>query len=59
INMGVLATVRYLFAPFWAQVFVARPQMAGFIGDNFALAVAIGVVMFWNFAVNRLWTFRH
>lgn len=59
INMAVLATVRYLFAPFWGQLFAAKPQVAAIIGDNFALAVAIGVVMFWNFAVNRLWTFRH
>jgi len=57
INMGVLATVQYLLAPFWEQIFAAN--MAELIGNNFALAVAIGVVMFWNFAVNRLWTFRH
>lgn len=58
INMAVLAAVRYLFAPLWEQIFVAQPQMVSIIGDNFALAVAIGVVMFWNFAINRLWTFR-
>lgn len=26
---------------------------------NGAKAVAIGVVLFWNFIVNRVWTFRH
>ncbi len=59
INMAVLAGVRYLFAPFWQQTFPGQEQMALLVGDNFALAVAIGVVMFWNFAINRLWTFRH
>ena len=59
INMGVLATVRYALTPFWQQLFDGNLQMATLVGDNFALAVAIGVVMFWNFAVNRVWTFRH
>jgi putative flippase GtrA len=29
-----------------------------FIGKNFTLAVAIGVVMLWNFYVNRYWTYN-
>jgi putative flippase GtrA len=28
-----------------------------FIGHNLALAIAVGVVMFWNFFVNRYWTY--
>ena len=28
-----------------------------FLGHNIALAVAVGVVMFWNFFVNRYWTY--
>lgn len=59
INMAVLTGVRYTLAPFWSQLFAGQDRIASIIGDNFALAVAIGVVMFWNFAVNRLWTFRH
>jgi len=27
------------------------------IGRNFALAVAVIVVLFWNFGVNRIWTY--
>lgn len=30
---------------------------ADMLGHNFSLAVAIGVVVFWNFFVNRYWTF--
>ena len=26
---------------------------------NGAKAIATGVVLFWNFAANRLWTFKH
>lgn len=58
LNMAVLAAVRSALTPFWLQLFPGQEQIARFIGDNFALAVAIGVVMFWNFAINRLWTFR-
>ena len=31
----------------------------GTLGYNLAKVVAIGVVWFWNFGVNRLWTYRH
>ena len=31
----------------------------GPLGYNLAKAIAIGVVLFWNFGVNRLWTYRH
>lgn len=31
----------------------------GPLGYNLAKAIATGVVLFWNFGVNRLWTYRH
>ncbi len=41
------------------------PRLAVFAGDsgehlahNLALAVAIGVVLFWNFFINRYWTYN-
>jgi putative flippase GtrA len=30
----------------------------GFLGKNFTLAVAVSVVMLWNFFVNRYWTYN-
>jgi putative flippase GtrA len=30
----------------------------GVLGYNLAKAAAIGVVLFWNFGVNRIWTYR-
>jgi putative flippase GtrA len=30
----------------------------GFMAKNFTLAVAVGVVMLWNFFVNRYWTYN-
>jgi hypothetical protein len=31
---------------------------ADFLGKNLTLAVAVGVVMLWNFFVNRYWTYN-
>jgi putative flippase GtrA len=30
---------------------------SGLLGSNLALALAVIVVLFWNFAVNRIWTY--
>jgi putative flippase GtrA len=32
--------------------------MASTLGNNIALATAVVIVMFWNFFVNRYWTYR-
>ncbi len=34
------------------------PFTPEFLGKNFTLAVAVGVVMLWNFFVNRYWTYN-
>lgn len=35
------------------------PNMAEVLGNNVALALAVGIAMFWNFFVNRFVTYRH
>jgi len=35
------------------------PATAEVLGNNIALALAVGIAMFWNFFVNRLITYRH
>ena len=35
------------------------PTTAEVLGNNFALALAVGIAMFWNFFVNRFITYRH
>lgn len=57
INQLVFVTVIGLMRPLWASV-TADPEFAYTLGYNFALAVAIGTVLFWNFTANRLWTYR-
>jgi putative flippase GtrA len=48
INTGILVGLdNYVFPDAW-----------GLWGTNLAKAIAIGVVWFWNYGVNRLWTYR-
>lgn len=57
INTLILATVDHLLINFWTHL-VGHEHLGFTISYNFAKLVAIGVVLFWNFAGNRLWTYR-
>lgn len=57
VNQFVFTTVHKFLEPMWIQ-WVGQQRLGHALSYNFALAVAIGVVLFWNFAVNRLWTYR-
>lgn len=57
INTLILATVDHLLINFWIHL-VGHEHLGFTISYNFAKLVAIGVVLFWNFAGNRLWTYR-
>ena len=49
--------------PLFTRLFVGLPFLpigfftGEFLADNLALAVAVLVVMFWNFFINRYWTY--
>jgi putative flippase GtrA len=43
---------------FFEGVFHASTKTAEFYANNITLAVAVGVVMVWNFFVNRYWTYN-
>jgi putative flippase GtrA len=57
LNMAVFTTVHYLLEPMWMSL-IANPRLAHAVSYNFAMCVAVGVVFFWNFAANRMWTYR-
>ena len=47
INQAIfLGLSTYVFAP-W-----------GILGFNVAKAIAVGIVLFWNFGINRIWTYK-
>ena len=57
LNQGVLLTVHGLLEPWWINFF--ESTTTGFtVSYNFAKLFAIGIVLFWNFFVNRIWTYR-
>lgn len=57
INTIVREIVSYFMHPLWLSL-LHDSAIAEVINYNFSIAAAIGVVLFWNFVVNRLWTFR-
>ncbi len=41
----------------FSEMVLPSSLTARFLGHNIALAIAIGVVMLWNFFANRFWTY--
>jgi putative flippase GtrA len=58
IRIPILALVPTPVINFFMSLGVA-PNTAEVLGNNFALALAVGIAMFWNFFVNRFITYRH
>ncbi len=57
INQSVLFIVNRFSEPLWIEA-VGSAALGEVLSRNFSLAVAIGVVLTWNFTANRLWTYR-
>lgn len=56
LNQLVFLSLHHLWEGYWMAYFGAD---AGFVASyNVAKLFAIGVVLFWNFTANRLWTYR-
>ncbi len=62
INTGILVLLRYPCVSLVGTVtrslaLYLSPELLYKLGYNLAKAVATGVVLFWNFFVNRFWTY--
>jgi len=57
INQVVFLTTHRLLEPTWVEL-LADPDLGFTISYNFAKLFAIGIVLFWNFGINRIWTYR-
>ncbi|TET80849.1 MAG: GtrA family protein [Anaerolineales bacterium] len=62
INTGILLLLRYPFASLIVNIgsnltILSNPELSYKLGYNLAKAVATVVVMFWNFGINRIWTY--
>lgn len=52
----VLLSLHHLWESTWIAYY--GPEIGHFVSYNVAKLFAIGVVLFWNFTANRLWTYR-
>ena len=57
INQLVFGFSDELLRPYWID-WLSSAELGFTLSYNSAKLFAIGVVMFWNFAANRLWTFK-
>lgn len=59
INTGILLALNIPLTQLAVSInLVATPELAHKLGYNAAKVVATGVVMFWNFFINRFWTYN-
>ncbi|MCB0084215.1 MAG: GtrA family protein [Caldilineaceae bacterium] len=57
INTFLVVTIHHLLEDYWIHL-VGQEALGYTVSYNFAKALAIGIVLFWNFLANRLWTYR-
>lgn len=57
IRLPTIALTKGPFGQLAERLLSLEPESAETLGNNVALAVAVIIVMFWNFFVNRFWTY--
>lgn len=57
IRLPILALVEPIIHRMWDMLQLPT-SMADFLAKNFTLAIAVIIVMFWNFFINRFWTYN-
>jgi putative flippase GtrA len=57
IRTGVFVLINRPLVSFFEDVSFTLPLKAYVLGENLALAVVVIIVMFWNFFINRFWTY--
>jgi putative flippase GtrA len=58
IRLPILHFLESRMRQLFAQSSLGLPFSPEFLGKNFTLAIAVFVVMLWNFIVNRYWTYN-
>ena len=63
IGLGIRIPILALLEPITYKIFTSLPFeipffTAEFLSDNITLAIAVIIVLFWNFFVNRYWTYK-
>ena len=63
IGLAIRVPILALLEPITYSIFTNLPidiplPTAKFLSDNLTLAIAVVIVLFWNFFINRYWTYR-
>ena len=58
IRVPILTFTHRPFSQLIRTVVPALTSQAERLGSNMALALAVGIVLFWNFFINRVWTYN-
>jgi len=58
IRLPILHFLELPMLRFFERIALNTSLSSEFLGKNFTLMVAVGVVMLWNFFVNRYWTYN-
>ena len=58
IRVPILTFAHRPFAHLISTLIPALTPQAARLGSNMALALAVGIVLFWNFFINRVWTYN-
>ena len=58
IRLPILHFLETPFRQLFSKITWHMPVSPEFLGKNFTLAIAVGVVMLWNFFINRYWTYN-
>ena len=53
----VLTLVTHVYVDLAGRLPVDLPLPPAVLGENLALVTAVGIVLFWNFFINRYWTY--
>ena len=58
IRTPLFALIKDPLSRFFSDISVSSFLSPEFLGHNIALAIAIGIVLLWNFFINRFWTYN-
>jgi putative flippase GtrA len=58
IRTGVFILINQPLVKFFEKISFPLPLEDYVLGENLALAIVVLIVMFWNFFINRFWTYN-